>query len=79
MTIDIKHGSPQFPTASSSISTSSREEMDAALQELQAHKNAWVALPVSERIVILDRLMRDFHAIAQRWVDASVKAKGIPA
>jgi len=79
MTIDIKHGSPQFPTASSSMSASSREEMDAALQELQAHKNAWVALPVSERIVILDRLMRDFNAIAPSWVDASIKAKGIPA
>ncbi|HLQ10189.1 MAG TPA: aldehyde dehydrogenase family protein [Ktedonobacteraceae bacterium] len=79
MTIDIKHGAPQFPTFSSAISPSSREEMDAALQELHAHKNAWVALPVSERIVIIDRLIRDFHAIAPRWVDASVKAKGIPA
>lgn len=79
MTIDIKHGSPRFPTASSSISASSREEMDTALQALQAHKNAWVALPESERIVILNRLIRDFNAIALRWVDASVKAKGIPA
>ena len=79
MTIDIQHGSPRFPTASSSISASSREDMDAALQELQAQKNAWVALPVSERIVILDRLIRDFNSIAPRWVGASVKAKGIPA
>ena len=78
MTIDIKHGSPQFPIASSSISASSREEMDAALQQLQVCKDTWVALPVSERIVILDRLIRDFNAIAPRWVDASVKAKGIP-
>src|ERR1700687_4986219 len=79
MTIDIKHGSPQFPTASSSISASSREEMDAALQQLQAHKNAWVALPVSVRIVILDRLIRDFNAIAPRGVKAAFKEKGIPA
>src|ERR1700694_4721533 len=78
MTIDIKHGSPQFPTASSNISASSREDIEAALQQLQARKNAWVALPVSERMVILDRLIRDFNAIAPRWVDASVKAKGIP-
>src|ERR1700730_9353045 len=79
MTIDIKHGSPRFPTASSSIAASTREEMDAALQQLQAHKNAWVALPVSERIVILDRLIRDFNAIAPRWGDASVQAQGIHA
>ncbi|GAC1567364.1 MAG: hypothetical protein NVS3B14_13200 [Ktedonobacteraceae bacterium] len=79
MTIDIEHGSPQFPTVSSNISSSSQDEMDAALQTLHAHKNAWVALTVSARIVIVDRLMRDFVSIAPRWVDASVKAKGIPA
>lgn len=78
MTIDIEQGSPRFPTATSSISASSRAEMDAALQDLQAHKNAWVALPVSERIVILDRLIRDFLAIAPRWAAALTAAKGIP-
>ncbi|HLX59228.1 MAG TPA: hypothetical protein VKR83_19595, partial [Ktedonobacteraceae bacterium] len=79
MTIDIERGSPQFPTASSSISPSSRDEMDAALQILHAQKNAWVALPVMERIVIIDRLLRDCASIAPRWIDASVKAKGIAA
>lgn len=79
MTIDIEQGSPRFPSASSSISATSQADMDAALQELQAHKNAWVAVPVSERIVILDRLMRDFLVIAPRWADALTSAKGIPA
>ncbi|HEU0000446.1 MAG TPA: aldehyde dehydrogenase family protein [Ktedonobacteraceae bacterium] len=79
MTIDIQHGSPQFPSAASSIAASSREDMDAALRELHTHKNAWVALSAIERIVILNRLIRDFHAIAPRWVEASAKAKGIPA
>ncbi|HEY6540412.1 MAG TPA: aldehyde dehydrogenase family protein [Ktedonobacteraceae bacterium] len=79
MTIDIEQGSPRFPTASSSISATSQTDMDAALHELQAHKNAWVALSVSERIVILDRLMRDFLVIAPRWADALTNAKGIPA
>ena len=77
MTIDTLHGSPQFPTISGSIQSSSQDEMDAALQTLHTQKDAWVALSIPERIVILNRLMRDFVAIAPRWVAACIKAKGI--
>ena len=77
MTIDTLHGSPQFPTVSGSIQSSSQDEMDAALQTLYTQKNAWVALSIPERIVILNRLIRDFAAIAPRWVAACIKAKGI--
>lgn len=77
MTIDTLHGSPQFPTVSGSIQSSSQDEMDAALQTLHTQKDAWVALSIPERIVILNRLMRDFAAIAPRWVAACIKAKGI--
>lgn len=79
MTTVIQHGAPQFPAATSSIRTSTRDEMDAALQDLLARKDAWVALPVVERIAILDRLLRDFADIAPRWVAASLKAKGVAA
>ena len=79
MTIDTRHGSPQFPTVSGSIRPSPQDEMDAALQTLHAQKDAWVALSILERLVILDRLIRDFAAIAPRWVAASIKAKGISA
>ncbi len=79
MTVEIQHGAPQFPSVAGDISTSNREEMEAALQELHAQKNAWVMLPVAERIIILDRLMRDFADLAPRWVAASLKAKGIAA
>src|SRR5579864_3151422 len=78
MTIDIRHGSPQFPSVSGSILSSTRDEMDAAVQTLQAHKDAWVALSVHERIAIVDELIKDFAAIASRWVAACVQAKGIP-
>src|ERR1700694_426691 len=77
MTIDTLHGSPQFPTVSGSIQSSSQDEMDTALQTLHAQKDAWVALSIPECIVILNRLIRDFAAIAPRWVAACIKAKGI--
>jgi acyl-CoA reductase-like NAD-dependent aldehyde dehydrogenase len=51
--------------------------MDAAVRELQARKDAWVALSVRERIAIVERLIRDFNAMAPRWVAASIQAKEI--
>src|SRR5437660_10414197 len=77
MTIDTLHGSPQFPIVSGSIQSSSQDEMDDALQTLHTQKDAWVALSIPERIVILNRLMRDFVAIAPRCVAACTNAKGI--
>ena len=77
MTTTTLKGSPQFPTASGSILPSTREEMDTAIETLQAHKDEWVAFSVRERITLVDRLMRDFAVIVSRWVGASIQAKGI--
>src|SRR5213076_3394148 len=44
---------------------------------LQAHKDEWVMVPTRERIDLVDRLIRDFAAIAPRWVAACLGAKGI--
>ena len=78
MTTVARQGSPQFPTVSGSIPPSSQEEMDAAVQALQAHKDEWVAFPVQKRIAMLDQLIAHFAALAPRWVAASIQAKGIP-
>jgi acyl-CoA reductase-like NAD-dependent aldehyde dehydrogenase len=77
MTTTIRQGAPQFPTVSGSMPPSTRDEMDAAIETLQAHKDEWVAFSVRERIVLIDRLITDFAAIVSRWVDASIQAKGI--
>ncbi len=77
MSVTIHQGSPQFPAVSGGIPPSSHETMDAAVQTLQEHKDAWVALPNRERIAILDRLINDFAAIAPRWIAASLQAKGV--
>ncbi|TMC16368.1 MAG: aldehyde dehydrogenase, partial [Chloroflexi bacterium] len=77
MTIVTHPGSPSFPTVLGSISPSTRDEMDAAVQALQSHKDEWVTRTVRERIALLDRLMKDFAAIAPRWVAACLQAKSI--
>jgi acyl-CoA reductase-like NAD-dependent aldehyde dehydrogenase len=77
MTTTTRQGAPQFPTVLGSIPPSTREEMDAAIEALQAHRDEWVAFSIHDRIVLIDRLIRDFIAIVSRWVDASIRAKGI--
>jgi acyl-CoA reductase-like NAD-dependent aldehyde dehydrogenase len=77
MTVTTPSGSPQFPAVSGSVPPSTQDVMDAAVQTLQSHKDAWVKLPIRERISILDELVEDFAAVTQRWVDACLQAKGI--
>src|SRR5260370_33847632 len=77
MSIETRHGSFQFPIATGSIVPSTQDEMDAAILTLQKQKQAWVQISASDRVAIVDTLIRDFAAIAPRWVEASVQAKGI--
>jgi len=77
MSIATRSGSPQFPTVTGSMPPSSQDTMDSAIETLQAHKDAWMKLPISKRVAIVDELIKDFAAIAQRWVDACLQAKGI--
>src|SRR5438552_4593611 len=77
MSVTIRQGSQQFPAVTGSIPSSTQETMDAAVQTLQEHKDAWVALSNRERIAILDKLINNFAAIAQLWIAASLQAKGI--
>jgi acyl-CoA reductase-like NAD-dependent aldehyde dehydrogenase len=55
----------------------SREDLDSALEELTAHKQEWVDLPIGERLDLVRRVRRDFHGVQERWVQLSVAAKGV--
>ncbi len=79
MTTTTREGSPQFPTTAGSIRSSTHEEMDAAVQVLQAQKDAWVALSIDDRLTLLARLIKDFAAVARSMVAACCEAKGIAA
>lgn len=77
MSVETYHGSFQFPAAISSVVVSTQDEMDSAISILQQHKKAWIDVSVGERVALVDALLRDFVAIAPRWVEAALKAKGI--
>lgn len=79
MTTILDKGSFQFPGAASGQTASDQATMDVAVQTLQAQKDAWVNVSVRERIALIDRTMRDFHALQGRWVAACLQAKGLSA
>jgi len=54
-----------------------REDMDRALDEVEARKQEWADLPIDRRIDLVRRARRDFHRVQQRWCELSVAAKGI--
>lgn len=77
MATSIRQGSFSFPQLTGAIPPSDRATMDAAIQELQAHKDAWVATTPRARIALLQRMSHDMWRIAPRWVEACMRAKQI--
>src|SRR5437667_410518 len=77
MTTTTRQGAPQFPTVSGSIPPSTREEMDAAIEALQAHQDEWVVISIHERIAMIDRLF--FERIrGEIWMEPGVTVEDLP-
>ena len=77
MSTAVRQGAPEFPTLTGSITHTDQAAMDAAIAELQGHKDSWVATTSGERVALLDELIRDCAPLAPRWVAASLEAKGL--
>jgi aldehyde dehydrogenase (NAD(P)+) len=54
------------------------ELLDKAVTTLGEQKNTWALLPIREKIEFLRGLRRRTGEVADRWVEAAVRAKGIP-
>lgn len=59
------------------LTATSREAMDAAVRDLQAHRLAWTQVSVRDRISLLEELIRSFLPVAERWAEAAIEAEGI--
>jgi acyl-CoA reductase-like NAD-dependent aldehyde dehydrogenase len=53
------------------------EQLDNAINDLQENKDRWVHLPIEKKINLLVQLRGKLAEAAKRWVDLSVKAKGV--
>ncbi|MEP6775436.1 MAG: aldehyde dehydrogenase family protein, partial [Chloroflexota bacterium] len=52
-------------------------DLDRKISVLTAHKADWGRLPLSEKKALLIDLRRKTYAVAEPWVNAAVKAKGL--
>lgn len=52
-------------------------ELDRAVAELRASRAAWVAVSPLDRLRLVRELRRDIAGVADRWVAATAKAKGL--
>jgi aldehyde dehydrogenase (NAD(P)+) len=52
--------------------------LERDLEALAANKQTWVELPITRKLELLAGLKRGTAAVAERWVQAAVRAKGIP-
>lgn len=75
--ISPQTGSAAIPEAQGSIPPTSERDMDTMLADLVAHKDAWLKVGVSERISLLEQLLKSTAKVAKGWVDAALKAKKI--
>ncbi len=72
-----QQGSAAIPEAQHRIEPTSEGRLDEALAILEDHRNEWVALDIEERIELLVHVRERAVEVAERWVAASVEAKGM--
>jgi aldehyde dehydrogenase (NAD(P)+) len=53
--------------------------LDRDLHELADHKQTWATLPIAKKIELLVAVKHNVLPVAERWVQAAVRKKGIPA
>src|SRR5438552_6058498 len=70
--------SPRFPEPPPSIPATPISDVDALLSRLTAQKAAWARLTIPERLRYLQALSDGVLAVADGWVEAACRAKGIP-
>ncbi|MFN2465043.1 MAG: aldehyde dehydrogenase family protein [Candidatus Dormibacteria bacterium] len=63
--------------ASGAVVTDWKKQVDQQLEVLQAHRDAWLALPAGRRAAYLEEVRGRAHDSAQRWVRAACEAKGL--
>lgn len=79
MTVAAQPAASSARSAGSTPAATPRPEIDAAVAAVAAASGSWWSLALDERIALLDVLIRDFLAVALRWVEAANRVEGIAA
>jgi acyl-CoA reductase-like NAD-dependent aldehyde dehydrogenase len=73
--LNWKGGSYKFADLTTSKQESSPQEIDEALATLQLSKEAWVRLPIKQRLELLDQGRQGMMEVADRWVYGTLQQK----
>jgi len=69
--------SPNFAADAPKVSSTPKEEVDRLVKKLAARKDAWVRTTNERRTQLLEACIVRTEAVAEEWVRAACKAKGI--
>lgn len=69
--------SPAFPEPPAAIAPTTRADLDAKLERLASRKRAWLDTSVPARIALLRKCLDGVVGVAERWVDAGCRIKGL--
>jgi len=70
-------GSFVYPSTSGVMTASTIDEMDMFVHKLCSHKDKWSREPIKNRLGYLEKMIRDFSALADRWVEQVTCAERI--
>jgi hypothetical protein len=76
--VTVTAGSIVHPEGHHSIPASSTQEMDSAVEALQANKDSWVSTSIEQRMAYLEGIIKRMEAVGEQWVKSACEAKGIP-
>src|SRR5689334_18040618 len=71
--------SPLFPEPPPAVPPTPLAEVDRIVDHVAAHKDEWVKTGIARRIALLEECVRETTRVAEAWVDAACRAKGIPS
>src|SRR5690348_16609575 len=69
--------SPSFPEPPTPIPPTPQEAVDALVDRIAAQRDAWIRVPIRERIAYLRRCMEGVLEVSEAWVQDGCRAKGI--
>jgi len=70
-------GKPDASGARPAAPPTPRAELDAAVDALGRRRDEWAALPLDERIGLLDELIARFRDLAEEWVETAREIEGV--
>jgi aldehyde dehydrogenase family protein len=73
----VAHGIPRHSEATSAQPATPRVQLDAAIEDLVAHRRYWTGVGPAERAGLLDTLLADLADVSDDWVAASLAHKGL--